>query len=220
LFGGPNKPLLSGVVMPRKHGTKCELASSLTESVTSTHNGEITMKRTAGILATLLVGVVAAQLFADVSIENRGRWPESWPQELEPLREKSRTIEGPLAGFLHYEIPFSDRDAFESAWSHLLKVRSPEYPITLIRSPYTGTGATKGSSMKAGVLINSFPSANSTSDPATSDAPAKATTPKSTNATVIVLVVDGEVVDLNRIPLPKNTYIQDERFKDSGITKR
>ena len=30
------------------------------------------MKRTAGILVTLMVGVVAAQLFADVSIENRG----------------------------------------------------------------------------------------------------------------------------------------------------
>ena len=178
------------------------------------------MKRTAGILVTLLVGVVAAQLSADVSIENRGRWPESWPQELEPLREKSRTIEGPLAGFLHYEIPFSDRDAFESAWSHLLKVKSPESPIVLTRSPYEGTGATKGSSMKAGVLINSYPFANSTEDPAASDAPAKGTKPKSANTTVIVLVVDGKVVDLNRIPLPKNTHIQDERFKDGGTTKR
>jgi len=178
------------------------------------------MRRTAGILVTLLVGVVAAQLFADVSIENRGRWPESWPQELEPLREKSRTIEGPLAGFLHYEIPFSDRDAFESAWSHLLQVKSQESPIVLIRSPYEGTGAMKGSSMKAGVLINSYPLASSTEDPAASDAPAKGTKPKSAITTYLVLVVDGKVVDLNRIPLPKNTYIQDERFQDSGITKR
>ena len=180
----------------------------------------MTMKRFAGILATLAFVIVASHLHAEVTIENKGRWPVTWPKELEPLRETSRTIEGPLAGFLRYEIPFSERDAFESAWSHLLKVRSPEYPITLIRSPYTGTGATKGSSMKAGVLINSFPFASSTADPATSDAPEKATAPKSTNTTVIVLVVDGEVVDLNRIPLPKNTYIQDERFKDNGITKR
>ena len=178
------------------------------------------MKGIAGILATLMVAVVAAQLFADVSIENRGSWPDTWPKELEPLRANSRTIEGPLGGFLYYEIPFTERDAFESAWTHLLKVKSPESPIVLIRSPYTGTGARKGSSMKAGVLINSYPLASSTATPATSDAPAKDSAPKSKNTTTIVLVVDGEVVDLNRIPLPPNTYFQDERFKDSGITKR
>jgi hypothetical protein len=32
--------------------------------------------------------------------------------------------------------------------------------------------------------------------------------------TYIELVVDGEVVDLNRIPLPADTPIIDERFKD------
>jgi hypothetical protein len=178
------------------------------------------MKRTAGILATLLAGVVAAQVLADVSIENKGRWPASWPKELEPLRETSRTVEGPLAGFLHFEIPFTDRDPFESAWPHLLKVKSPESPIVLIRSPYEGTGAMKGSSMKAGVLINTFPFSSSTADPASSDAPAKDAAPKSTTTTILVLVVDGKVVDLNRIALPKNTHIQDERFQDSGATKR
>lgn len=210
----PRRPV-NVSVMPRKQGTKCELASSLTESITFTHIGEITMRRTAGILVTLLMGVMAAQLFADVSVVNKGLWPESWPKELEPLREKSRTIEGPLGGFLHYEIPFTDRDAFESAWSQLLKVRSPESRIVLIRSPYEGTGARKGSSMKAGVLINSFPFAGSTAD-----APPKDSEPKPTSMTTVVLVVDGEVVNLNRITLPLNTYIEDQRFNDSGITKR
>jgi hypothetical protein len=205
--------------MPRKQETKCEPGSSLAETATFTHNEEIPMKRISGILVTLMVVVAAAQLIADVSIENKGRWPESWPKELNPLREKSRTIEGPLAGFLHYEIPFSERDAFESAWPHLLKVKSPESPLILIRSPYTGSGATTGSSMKAGVLVNSYPSANSNADPTTSDARAKDTSPKSTSTTCLVLVVDGEVVDLNRIPLPKNTCIQDERFKDSGMIR-
>lgn len=206
--------------MLRKHRTKSEQPSSLTETATITHYGEITMKRLSGILVTLMVVIVASHLHADVSIENRGLWPDTWPQELNPLREKSRTIDGPLAGFLHYEIPFSERDAFESAWSHLLKVKSPESPIILIRSPYIGSGATKGSSMKAGVLINSYPFTSSTADPATSDAPAKDTTPKSANTTFFVLVVDGEVIDLNHIPLPQNTYIQDERFKGNGIPKR
>jgi hypothetical protein len=208
------RPMM-GVVLPRKQETKCELASSLTESITFTHKGEITMRQTAGILVILMMGVIAAQLFADVSVVNKGLWPESWPKELEPLREKSRTIEGPLGGFLHYEIPFTDRDAFESAWSHLLKVRSPESRIVLIRSPYEGTGARKGSSMKAGVLINSYPFAGSTAD-----APAKDSAPKTTSTTTVVLVVDGEVVNLNRIPLPSNTYIEDHRFNDSGITNR
>jgi hypothetical protein len=178
------------------------------------------MRRLAGILATLVFATVASQLFADVSIENRGSWPVAWPKELDPHRATSRTIEGPLAGFLHYEIPFSERDAFESAWPHFLKVKSPESPVILIRGPYTGTGVTKGSSMKSGVLITSLPFSSSTADPATSDTPAKEAAPKSTNTTFIALVVDGGVVDLNRIPLPKNTYIQDKRFKDSGTTKQ
>jgi hypothetical protein len=178
------------------------------------------MKRMAGLLVTLMVAAVAARLCADVSIEDRGSWPDTWPKELEPLRANSRTIEGPLGGFLHYEIPFAERDAFESAWTHLLKVKSPQTPLVLMRGPYTGTGAKKGSSMKAGVLINSYPSTRTAADAATPDAPAKDTAPESTITTTLVLVVDGDVVDLNRIPLPRSTHIQDERFKNSGTTKR
>lgn len=36
----------------------------------------------------------------------------------------------------------------------------------------------------------------------------------------IELVVDGVVVDLNRIPLPANTPIVDLRFKDEGKAAR
>jgi len=73
--------------------------------------------------------------------------------------------------------------------------------------------------MKAGVLINSHRFASSVANPADDNAQAKDDKPKSAITTSLVLVVDGEVVDLNRIPLPANTYIQDERFKTSGITK-
>lgn len=34
------------------------------------------------------------------------------------------------------------------------------------------------------------------------------------NTTFIELVVDGKIVDLNRIPLPRDTPIIDERFKE------
>ena len=86
------------------------------------------MRRTAGLLVTVMFAVVAAELFADVSVEDRGSWPDTWPKELEPLRASSRTIEGPLGGFLHYEIPFAERDAFESAWAHLRKSRARKLP--------------------------------------------------------------------------------------------
>ena len=33
--------------------------------------------------------------------------------------------------------------------------------------------------------------------------------------TYLELVVDGDIVDLNRIPLPADTPINDERFKDA-----
>jgi hypothetical protein len=87
------------------------------------------MKRTAGILVTLMVAIVAAQLFADVSIENRGRWPESY-QELEPLRR--------IANHVHWEAFYCEI---------LLLTRrvrvcvvsfaesKEESPIVLIRSP-------------------------------------------------------------------------------------
>src|SRR5687767_6020529 len=70
-------------------------------TATSTHKWRIAMKRIAGLLVTLLLAVVTAQLFADVSIEDRGSWPDTWPKEFEQLRASSRTIEGPLGGFRH-----------------------------------------------------------------------------------------------------------------------
>jgi len=46
--------------------------------------------------------------------------------------------------------------------------------------------------------------------------------PRSTwmNATFFELVVDGEIVDLNRIALPKDTPIIDERFKAEKNEKK
>jgi hypothetical protein len=35
----------------------------------------------------------------------------------------------------------------------------------------------------------------------------------------IELIVDGDIVDLNRIPLPPDTPIIDERFKDGATTR-
>jgi hypothetical protein len=115
-----------------------------------------------------------------------GTWPQSWPKELEPLRKQAWTWVGGLAMNTSYAIPFATREEFESAWRHILKVKSKGASITLKRGPHVHVETAK----TAGVLILPL------------------------SDTSIVLVVDGEIVDLNRIAFPAETPIIDERFKD------
>src|SRR5258708_5679772 len=92
------------------------------------------MKRTTALLAAIVFCVVGP-VYALYSVSNRGDWPKSWPRELEGLRKQSRTLVGPLAPLLHYAIPFTEREAFEEAWPHVLKVKSHGAPIVLKRGP-------------------------------------------------------------------------------------
>ncbi|MFZ5832454.1 MAG: hypothetical protein ACOY3P_20395 [Planctomycetota bacterium] len=116
----------------------------------------------------------------------------------------------------HYLIPFTSRDEFEAAWPHLLKVKSKGAPIILVRGPKTDFMVVK----PAGVVIHS--------PPAGTDQQAKADLEELLGGnrrgdprvrwmwtTYIELAVDGEIVDLNRIPLPADTPIIDQRFKDA-----
>ena len=120
-----------------------------------------------------------------------GTWPKTWPEELEPLREQAWTWEHGFGG-MSYDIPFASREEFESAWPHILKLKSQGASITLLRGPHLRVGSGK----TAGVRV--VPPRDATS-----------------TVTTILLVVDGEIVDLNRIPLPADTPIIDERFKDA-----
>ena len=153
------------------------------------------MKRPIALRAAMILGA-ACCAYAEYGIEDRGTWPESWPKELDSLRKQSRTLDGPLPGVLHYQIPFAKREEFESAWPHLLKVKTKGAPIILMRSPYTGLG-----SIDAGVFIHT-PLAGA-ADPADLQ-----------RCIYIELIVDGKIVDLNRIPLPADTPIIDHRFKE------
>ena len=56
---------------------------------------------------------------------------------------------------------------------------------------------------KAGVVVHSPPAGEKD-------------IPGTVRTTYIELVVDGDIVDLNRIPLPSDTPIIDHRFKDGG----
>jgi hypothetical protein len=151
------------------------------------------MKRTTALLAAIAFFTVCFAVKADYSVSNEGRWPKSWPKELEPLRKSSQTFVGPIVEEIHYQISFTKREDFESAWPHILKVKSKGVPLRLLRSPHTWLDT-----VKAGVRIHC--------PPAEKD--------QQVNPKMIDLIVDGKIVDLNRIPLPADTPIIDERFKD------
>ena len=147
------------------------------------------MRRTITLITAIACCTVC---FADYTFSNKGLWPNNWPKELEPLRKQSRTFEGPVLLNRHHAIPFTDRDEFEAAWPHILKVKSKGTSLRLVRAPNFFLGGESN----AGVVIH-CPPRDESDEPATLD-----------------LVVDGEIVDLNRIPLPADTPIIDERFKD------
>jgi hypothetical protein len=170
------------------------------------------MKRTIALLAAIAFCAVCSAVYAIYEVTDEGTWPESWPKELEPLRKQASTFVGPVFAQSHYKIPFTKREEFESAFPHLLKVKSKGAPIILVRGPRTDFFEVK----PAGVLIHS-PPAGQSDNPATPEAPISGITnvrERWMNTTFIELVVDGDIVDLNRIPLPADTPIIDERFKD------
>jgi hypothetical protein len=134
----------------------------------------------------------AGSVSADYGVTDKGTWPQSWSKELEPLRKQARTFEGPLVLNLHYAIPFTKREEFEAAWPHIVKVKTKGAAIHLRRGPNFFLGGSK-----AGVVVHCPPAG------------------QAEGPIYIDLIVDGDVVDLNRIPLPADTPITDGRFKDA-----
>jgi hypothetical protein len=170
------------------------------------------MRRTTALYAAVVFISVSTAGYALYSVADRGTWPESWPEGLELLRKQSQTYVGPMLAHEHYLIPFTDRDQFEAAWPHLLGVKSEGAPIILVQAPKTDFMQIK----PAGVIIHSPPRGqNKQVHP---EAPARGQSSDRATwmwTTYIELVVDGEIVDLNRIPLPPDTPILDERFQEA-----
>ncbi|QDU35754.1 hypothetical protein Mal4_00360 [Maioricimonas rarisocia] len=218
---------------------------------------------TLSAIAVAAVLFTASAGYALWSIADKGTWPDSWPEELEPLRKQSRSLVHTSATV--YEIPFTDREQFEAAWLHILSQKSPKAPIVLYRGPHQFAGV----SMAAGVRIR-HPNQGTLIAASGSVYPpgAEASVPGGTFAKVgppwpeavrnadgslpeyvileegkwrqyreedskgaiaqrvtirraraeIELIVDGDVVDLNRIRLPENTPIIDRRFPEESDT--
>jgi hypothetical protein len=166
------------------------------------------MKRAMGLLVLVAVGVVCSMAWADYAFQDRGTWPKDWPAELEGLRKQARTLVGPKAQIRHYAIRFGNREEFEAAWPHLLKVRSKGAPVVLVR----GENFFLGQGVKAGVVVYCPPEGQL--EKGAPAAPIDAAEDLKTRwmiADRIEVLVDGEVVDLNRIQLPDG--VVDERFK-------
>ena len=170
------------------------------------------MKKISALIVATAICLAGSAAFADYLVNDSGVWPKTWPAELEPLRKQSRTLEGPTVPLLHYEIPFASRAEFESAWPHLLRVKTKGAPIILLRGPHAWLGST----VKAGVRVHAPPA--QTDRAGNPEAPINVANPRERWmwTTYIELVVDGDVVDLNRLPLPADTPIVDDRFKDAG----
>jgi hypothetical protein len=63
-----------------------------------------------------------------------GDWPENWPKELEPFRERAESvIYGIVPGVVtqYYIIEFQTRDEFERVWPVVLRLKSKGAPLML-----------------------------------------------------------------------------------------
>lgn len=168
------------------------------------------MARTRVLVAAAALIAVSSTAYALYSVANTGMWSKSWPTELESLRSQSRTLVGPMLAHRYFAVRFTDRHEFETAWTHLLKVKSKGAPIFLTRGP----NFFLGEQAEAGVVVH-CPPEGQWDNPATPEAPIKNAKDPRTRwiyTNYIELVVDGTIVDLNRISLPSDTPIIDERF--------
>ena len=163
------------------------------------------------IVLVLISCCTASSAFAIYSVTNKGIWPQSWPKELEPLRDQARSLRGSQVDLTFYEISFKSRKEFEEAWPHLLKIKTKGAPIFLLSAP----NQRLGTELKAGVRIQTPPPLTKQSGQRPIPIPGKRSTRQAwIYGTFIELIVDGDIVDLNRIQLPKETPIIDERFEN------
>ena len=224
------------------------------------------MKRALGLTVMLSVLLGTSLATALVMRSSAGKWPATWPKDLEPLRKQARTLEVFTGTQEHiYTIPFETREEFEKFWPLLMKVRTPGSPLIIskvgaiekgwgdllsnakpcvrIKGP---TGGYSGGTVKDGrldlkeldagtMLFAGAPWPKELSGP-DGDLPEYVTTFRKADGKLawkslesvpektrgfhnrarvdIELVIDGNIVDLNRVRLPKDARIIDRRFPD------
>lgn len=218
------------------------------------------------IILFAVITILAPYFCFGIIITNTiGRWPDSWPKELEPYRKQAETHEiGSAIQENVYEIRFKNREEFEKLWPTILKLKDKKAPLRL-RSIERPSSLSLSNSKKPVVRVFSHvypawpsrhpggrelrpapPWPDSIKSP-TGELPEYVARSEDGNAwipiekekprdfidfmlslveerkprgsmyrarTEIELVVDGTIIDLNRILLPPDTPIIDRRFQE------
>ncbi|MHC4426754.1 MAG: hypothetical protein ACYSYV_11760 [Planctomycetota bacterium] len=232
------------------------------------------MGKTSTIILFAVITILASSFCFGIVIESTtGRWPDSWPRELEPYRAQATTREiGSGIQENVYEIRFENREEFEKLWPIILKLKDKKAPLRLrsIRKPIKERGLFNSDKPAVRVFSHVYPAWPSrrpgrrTLRPAppwpdsikspTGELPEYVARSEDGNAwvpvererprglvwslekpgdfwwsmveerkppwfmyrarTEIELVVDGTIIDLNRILLPPDTPIIDRRFQE------
>jgi hypothetical protein len=225
------------------------------------------MKRAVILLAVVSVLLGSSLARALILPSNEGRWPTTWPKELEPLRKQSKTL-GVATGTQEniYTILFETREDFEKYWPILMSLRTPRSPLTLsrvgtvekgwgdllsnaspcvrIRAPsggYVGGTPKDGrldlKELEAGTMLFAGAPWPKDMEGPNGELPEYVTSVRSPIGTLswtsinavpkkdlgfhhraridIELVIDGKIIDLNRIKLPTDAHLNDRRFPEA-----
>ena len=199
-----------------------------------------------------------------VIVHETGRWPDSWPKELEPYRKQAETRSSSIPYSENvYEIRFENRQEFEKLWPTILKLKDKRAPLRLrsIKRPIKEGSLSNSEKPVVRVFSHVYPAwpsrrtgsrelrpappwPDSIKSP-TGELPEYVARSEDGNAwipvekekprdfdfiwspveegkprfmyrarTEIELVVDGTIIDLNRILLPPDTPIIDRRFEE------
>ena len=201
-------------------------------------------KKSTIVVLVVMSVLASSLCFGMMTWSDRGSWPDSWPKELERYRKQSKSYgvaHGIQENV--YEIHFKKREEFERAWPHILKLKTKGGHLILERSPSTysvsgstaetgvrilwpsggSSGSPDGKMLRTGppwpdylkLRSGGLPEYVSNQDGKWVAYDGKKRKGFLHRARVdIVLITDGKIVDLNRIRLPADTPIIDNRFKD------
>ena len=193
---------------------------------------------------SLLILAITAVTASGLSIpHNRGEWPESWPKELEALRERAKTTEWATGSQEDsHQISFESRDDFEKYWpafiellgpGSILKFHGPDEegniaPGVEIQAPSASVAFDEKAKTKrtfktgytwpksAYLPDGTLPEYVEAAGPGKYVPLKDIENPKGFRYRAridIVLFCDGKIIDLNRIAFPKGIKIDDQRFK-------
>ncbi len=91
------------------------------------------MGKKSTIILFAVITILASSFCFGIVIESTtGRWPDSWPKELEPYRKQAKT-RGIATVYSEnvYEIRFENREEFEKLWPIILKLKDKKAPLRL-----------------------------------------------------------------------------------------